>query len=431
MRRVLIVTSSYAPTAIADMHRARHLAWELPAHGWDVEVLFPDQSFQRPEFTEPGTAWLFAPQTPLHPAPPAAAWLFELARMRSIGWRAWWPLLRAGSPLLRSGRFDLVYITTGHFPLFTLGPSWKRQFGVPYILDYHDPWIRTDTGSQTTRGGLKRQLANALAHSIERAAVTQADGFVSVSSAYLDELRARYGQIDGLAPSRCDAIAFAGSPHDFAPGSSRAAASDAVEVVYVGAGGAIMRRSFAAICRALAALRHEAPALVDGVRIRLVGTDGGWSEGGPRPLQDLAASYGVGDLVTEEPRRITYTAAMSLIQASRGLLVLGVDDGAYVPSKLFTYALTGLPLLAALRAESPAVDSFAAAPSMGHVMTFGADDRDEPGHVAVMRAFLTAVRVGTRRAPGTDLAPFLAPGMAARHAALFNRIVDAGRGGES
>ena len=40
-RRVLLVTSSYAPTMIADMQRARQLAWQLPEAGWQVEILCP------------------------------------------------------------------------------------------------------------------------------------------------------------------------------------------------------------------------------------------------------------------------------------------------------------------------------------------------------------------------------------------------------
>ena len=46
MPRVLIVTSTYAPAMIADMHRARQLAWELPKLGWQVEILTPDVSYQ-------------------------------------------------------------------------------------------------------------------------------------------------------------------------------------------------------------------------------------------------------------------------------------------------------------------------------------------------------------------------------------------------
>jgi hypothetical protein len=429
MRRVLIVTSSYAPTAIADMHRARHLAWELPSHGWDVEVLFPDQSFQRPEFTEPGASWLFAPQTSLHPVPQAGAALFSLAGMRSIGWRALWPLHHAGAHLLRSGRFDIVYITTGHFPLFALGARWTQRSRVPYVLDYHDPWIRPDAGRHTTRSAMKRRIANGLAAPLEHRAVTQAAGLVSVSPVYLEELRERYGALPSLAPSRCAAIPFAGSPHDFPPGEAARGTGPERHIVYIGAGGSIMRRTFDAVCRATATVRRESPALLDNVRVTLIGTDGNWNEGDPRPLQELAASHGLGDVVTEEPRRVTYTAAMQRIAASDGLLVLGVDDVGYMPSKLFTYAVSGLPLLAALRADSPAAPYFAGG-NIGHLLDVGGDSATERTHVETMRAFLTGVQTRARYSRASSLEPFLAPAMAQRHARLFETVLaDQGKGG--
>ena len=39
-RRVLIVVSAWCPAMLADMQRARLLAWELPKVGWDVEGRF-------------------------------------------------------------------------------------------------------------------------------------------------------------------------------------------------------------------------------------------------------------------------------------------------------------------------------------------------------------------------------------------------------
>lgn len=433
MRRALVVTSSYKPTAIADMHRARHLAWELPAAGWDVEVLFPGQAFQRPEFTEPGASWLFAPDTPLHPVAPTAARLFRLAGMRSISWRALHPLHVEGCRLLDSGRFDLVYITTGHFPLFALGPGWTRRTGVPYVLDFHDPWIRPDTGRQTTRSSVKRVVSNALAVRLERYAVEHAAGFVSVSPAYLAELRERYGTRPALSPDRAVAIPFAGSHHDFPPRpTTRAFTPGATRrIVYIGAGGAIMRRSVDTICSAMAQIRRKTPDLLRGLQILLAGTDGGWQDGGPRPLQDLAASYGLGDIVREEPRRITYTEAMALVQSSDGLLVLGVDDAGYVPSKLFTYALTGLPLLASLREDSPACAPFEQVDGPGELLRFAPVSRPsrEPDTMT-MRRFLAAVQQGQRRVPDRDaLVPFMAPAMARRHARLFDTVVGQEREG--
>ncbi len=77
-RRVLIVVGHYSPTMIADMHRARLLAQDLPALGWDVEVLVPERTGERDDAIEPDAADFFAAATPVHEARGASA-LFGLA----------------------------------------------------------------------------------------------------------------------------------------------------------------------------------------------------------------------------------------------------------------------------------------------------------------------------------------------------------------
>jgi hypothetical protein len=61
MRRVLIVTSSYAPTMIADMQRVRQLAWELPKLGWEVEILSPSTEYQQATCVDEDSAVFFLP----------------------------------------------------------------------------------------------------------------------------------------------------------------------------------------------------------------------------------------------------------------------------------------------------------------------------------------------------------------------------------
>ena len=124
MRRVLIVTSSYAPTMIADMHRARHFAWELPRVGWNVEVLCPDSSYQRPSCIDKDSVQFFSPTTEIHFVTAYHPAVFSALNVGSIGWRAFIPMLRTGRQLLKSGRFDLVYISTTQFVLFLLGQAW-------------------------------------------------------------------------------------------------------------------------------------------------------------------------------------------------------------------------------------------------------------------------------------------------------------------
>src|SRR5258706_5816735 len=113
-RRVLIVTSSYAPAMTADMHRARHLAWELPLLGWEVEILCPDGSYQLPLCMDADSADLFSPETVVHAVPQRFSWLARTLGLGSIGWRALLPMLVAGRRLVRKKRLDLVYLSTTH-----------------------------------------------------------------------------------------------------------------------------------------------------------------------------------------------------------------------------------------------------------------------------------------------------------------------------
>ncbi len=119
-RRVLLVTSCWSPAMIADMHRARHLAWELPRLGWDVEVLAPDLGYLPAAWVDADSAAFFPDRVPIHFAPPFLPRLFRALRVGNIGLRGLAPMRRAGLRLLETGRFDLVYITTTQFPLFLL-----------------------------------------------------------------------------------------------------------------------------------------------------------------------------------------------------------------------------------------------------------------------------------------------------------------------
>jgi len=101
MRRVLIVTSSYAPTMIADMQRVRQLAWELPKLGWEVEVLSPSTEYQPATCVDEDSAPFFSTQSKVHCVSQTCPGLFRIAGVGNIGWRALLPLWSAGKRLLR------------------------------------------------------------------------------------------------------------------------------------------------------------------------------------------------------------------------------------------------------------------------------------------------------------------------------------------
>jgi hypothetical protein len=412
------------PYLAADAHRARLLSTELPAQGWDVELLVPGDAFQLREHFEPGARHL-SWNTLVHRAEPKWTGLFRALGTRSVGWRAYGPLRATGDRVLSGGRFDLIYFSCSQPPLFHLGVRWRRRFHVPFILDFHDPWYAPQPVRTKHVPVGKQRISNSLARFLERATVEAASGLVAVSQKYLEALNERYLSHDwpALRPDRQVVIPFAASDADYEaarhlPRRPVTGASGSRTIVYTGAGGAIMERSFRAVCRLLNEARRRSPERLSGLHIHLFGTEP--LAGGSPVLTEVIRQEGVSDIVTEHPARLSYLEALRLVTDADGLLILGVNDPAYMPSKLFLYGLTGKPILACLHPDSVVNEYFARARDLGRLIPFERKPDDLHDDRASMHAFLDDVtnqRTTDRRAM---LAEWLAPAMARRHAELFD-----------
>jgi glycosyltransferase involved in cell wall biosynthesis len=424
VRRVLIVTSSYYPAVLADTHRARLLAPDLRFFGWDAEILAAGVEFQRPDAIETDSAPFFDPTIAVHFAHPHWEGLFRLLNMRSIGWRAFLPLYLTGAKLLGRKTFDLVYITTTQFNLFLIGWLWRRRFGVPYVLDFHDPWVRDGRRNVTTKHVVKLFLSALGARALERQAVCGASGIVSVSPSYIAQLRRRYPRARSLSDERATVIPFSATESDLASVPIKSIEGVTLEIVYVGAGGRIMEKSWRALLRLLSRVAARQPQLVSRFRFKFFGTEAFWREGEKKFLVEVVREYGLEHLVEEHPKRISYLRAMEAIQSSAGLLILGVDDPAYMPSKLFTYALTGKPLLVSLHHDSQANRYFQEMPGLGHLIHFSDETTSVPPEEEnKIKTFLTEIAARKRFDRKRELEPYLSPAAARKHAQFFERVL--------
>ena len=431
MPRVLVVTSMFLPYLAADTHRARLLATELPRVGWEVEILVPGDEFQLPGHQEPH-AELLAVNAPVHRVSPEWSSLFRLLNSRTLGWRAYRPLRREGDALLSRKDFDLVFFSCSQSALFYLGHGWRQRFGVPFVIDLHDPWYTPLLRGASHLPGWKRRVSNYLAYFLERATVRQAAGLVSVSPMYLETLNQRYWGCDwpALLPGRQAAIPFGACERDYwaadqLPQSDFKVSQPGIHtIVYTGAGGPIMEESFRALCRQLAVARKRAPALFSGLQIQLFGTEPLVGERAP-VLSRVAAEEGLESLIYEHPARLSYLEALRRVSDADGLLIFGVNDPAYAPSKLFLYALSGKPILACLRSGSVVDRHFVESPDLGWLIHF------EPGsrgaHAAEVESLLAYLHaVGQRRVVDRRLTldPWMAPAMAHRLAAFFDSCLE-------
>ena len=429
MRRVLIVTSSYAPTMIADMQRVRQLAWELPKLGWEVEVLCPSTEYQPATCVDEDSAAFFSPRFSGTLRAENVAGHVQNSKNRKHWLARTVPTVVCGHAFAAAEAFRFDLYLDGSISLVSAWAlSWQRQFGVPYVLDFHDPLYKEGARYPVwARPVSNTALADGLAKHVEAHVAKAAHGLIAVSSNYIDTLRQRYeaNQPAWLRPGRCDAIPFSALPRDLCEAAAGLASNPErngppYRIVYVGVGGSVMARSFTLFSQALSRLRMRSPNLCEGIRVGLFGTMLGWRPGEARNLADIAAKWGIGDLVREEPGRLSYRRSLELLLQSDGALIFGVDDAGYMPSKLFSYALSGRPLLATLHREGPAFSLFQNISKLGHALWIGQYD-DMPLDEATneLETFVSEVvtrQIFDRR---TSITPYLAPAMARRHVDLF------------
>src|SRR5947209_2815017 len=140
MRRVLMVSPHFPPDSSAAAHRVRLLAPYLAASGWTPTVVTLEPAAYEGRL-DPELAALVPTSLDVIRA---GAW--EATRMRrfgigDLGLRAWTGLRESCRDLLSRQRFSAIFITV--YPVYPalLGPRLKREFRVPFVLDYQDPWV--------------------------------------------------------------------------------------------------------------------------------------------------------------------------------------------------------------------------------------------------------------------------------------------------
>ena len=348
--RVLCVSPRFVPTNAADMHRLRLLLRHCRAAGWEAEVLAvaaadvpgPQDDFLTALLPEGLVVHRVRASLPSRP-------------LATLALRAGPGLWRAGDRLLATGRFDLVFFSTTEFLVHLFGVSWRRSHGVPFCMDFQDPWVSSyyhDHPQVTPPGGrFKYALMSLLDRWAEARVVRACAGFLAVSASYVDALAQRYGERINSRP-----VLIRGFPGE--PGELAAARDDQpVELAlwrYIGRGGEDMHTALRGFLAAWARAGREGTPLPEGLRVEARGTAYAAGARALPTLQSLADAAGCAGF-SEYPSRIPYREVLALLQRSGALVVFGSDDPAYTASKIYPYLLAGRPLLVICHRDSPLV----------------------------------------------------------------------------
>jgi hypothetical protein len=354
--KVLVVSPHFPPVNTADMQRVRMLLPFFRDQGWEAEVLAVSPG----QVASPQDPWLMEGLptcVPVHTVEALGlAWSW-IPGFGTLGLRALRALDREGRRILAAGSFDLVYFSTTVFEVHGLGPRWTQRFGVPFVMDYQDPWVndyyREHPEVVPPGGRLKHAFAEVLHRWMEPRVLRACAGLTAVSQAYPDQLARRYPALK-LPP--CLVQPFPGAARDFERlGGAVAPAADGLRHwVYVGRGGPDMAPALRGL---FLALRDHAPVgLLENLRLHFIGTSYAAPGLGETTLAPLAAEFGLAHLVEEQPGRIPYAETLGRLRAADALLVPGSDDPAYTASKIYPYLLARRPLLAIFHQDSSVVD---------------------------------------------------------------------------
>ncbi|MGI8960853.1 MAG: glycosyltransferase [Bryobacteraceae bacterium] len=431
MPRVLIVSPHFPPSNAPDHQRVRTSLPYMEAFGWNATIVAV-----HPKYTEALYDSILgrtvSKEVTVHRTSALSAALTRWVGVGSLALRALPFLWLAGNRLLRRSEFDLVYFSTTMFPVIILGPIWKRRFGVPYVVDFQDPWL-TDyydqPGAPSPPGGrLKHGLHNWIARSFEPQVMRYVAQTIVVSPGYSQMLQQRYGW---LKADSLTVLPFGAPEKDFELLPSLNVRqrlfnkTDGLSHwVYVGRGGGDMAPALRVLFGAIAAERSCRPDAWTKICLHFAGTDYAPSGKGKRTVEPIAAEYGVADLVSETPDRLPYFESLQALVESDALLVIGSDSPAYSPSKLYPYVLAKRPMLAVLHAGSPGVTILRDCKA-ADVVTFR-PGLTEPLLEQQMSGALQRLTESDGLSPQTDweeFSKYSARAMTQRQCAVFDRAV--------
>ena len=362
-RRVLMVSPHFPPDRSAAAHRVRLLAPHLPRHGWEPTVVTVD-----PRDYEGRLDLELADLVPRDlRIVRCRAWPARWTRrigVGDLGLRALAGLRRACLDLLRRERFDALFITI--YPTYPalLGPTLKRAFHVPFVLDYQDPWVgawgEIVGGGSDGRPDLKSRLTRALSVRLEPRVARAADAITAVSSGTYEQIRRRDPRLEATP---CVAIPLGGEAADFdhlrhrpRPNPYFDPRDGRIHLCCVGTLAPLGVDTLRAVLRAVALLRDRRPDLYGRLQLHFVGTSSQASRGAPARVVAIARELGVGDRVAEVVPRVDYLDALMVLAQATAILMIGSSEPHYTASRLYPVLLAERPVLAVFHEESSVVE---------------------------------------------------------------------------
>ena len=403
IRRLALVSGHFPPSNLVGAQRARLWSRYLPEFGWEPIVVTGDPA-EYEERPDPDLERLVAPGLRVVHAKTLSTRPVRL--VGDIGIRSFWGCYRALAKMAKAGEIDFVMVTIPSNFLAPVGRLVHLRTGLPFGIDYQDPWINPWTGKE--RRFSRAWASNRLAEILEPWSVRDAALITAMAPGYAAGMLERNPGVAarselaympmGAAPEDYALVRRLGrAPFLFDPADGR------FHMIYAGAllpAGLVVLDAFLA---GLRILRERAPQIASILRVHFVGTGSSPDDPHGHRVLPRARAAGVEAMVDEHPHRIGYVDTLNHLMHASAVLVLGSTESHYTPSKVFQAMLSERPVFALLHRDSTAVAMIRAS-RVGEVLTL--TEAELPAPQTVAAALQSFVDHPTYQADSADRSVF-------------------------
>lgn len=333
MKKVLIITSHFAPDAHVGAKRPTKFAKFLPEYGWQAVVL-----------TEEITAYHRIDGT-MNDNLPSDLVINRVSRwrvLRFLDYQRWvdyafsWiaPAFLNALRVLRQEKIEVVFATAPSYEAHLVGLLLKVFTGKRWVCEYRDHWIFSPEFAP------KPKPIQALYQMLTKAILRNADHLVVVSQT----MRELFVQLDSTCRHKFSVI-YNGYDEDDFVGLNSACQGDKMTITYLGTWGKAQTPEF--FLRALAELLRKRRELRKRIRVNFVG-EVKWDPLLEARMSRQIEEQGLRDVIHIIPF-LQHREGLSLLRTS-DVLFLMVDPAhaqiGVLTAKLYEYLYTGKPILA-------------------------------------------------------------------------------------
>ncbi len=235
---------------------------------------------------------------------------------------------------------DFILYPVPPWYILLIAPRIKRKTGIPYGIDFIDPWF---VGEIPKNANLKKRISQKIARRFEKKAVVKADIIYSVSEGINKNLKERYN----LAENKpLLAIPYGVEPSDFNLKINKIS-NEKVVFRYIGAVWNEAYPVLEPILKSLSEIEKEIP-----LKIEFYGTSYA-GEGLSKPQTTRwIERFAMQNYMTENPLRVPYKKAVELTLSADIILLFGGMQPYYAASKLMGLIASGKPFIAFLHNDS-------------------------------------------------------------------------------